>query len=980
MRVLTYFGHKTLTMCKGKGGKTPHCRYLEGLSRGHRESEELLDHYIKQAIKHISHRDSEEEEFDMASCHRDVTKNPIEFRQRELIIARENGDKDLEGEAYVNLGNAYRHLGDFKQAIEFYQQGLSIAKEIENKDLEGSLYENLGNAYRCLGDVKHSIDFYQQGLSVAKEIGNRDLEGTAYCSIGDTYRRLGNSKKAIEFHEQGFAIAKEIGNKESEASTYGNLGNAYHALGDFKQAVKFHQYGLNIAEEIDNKDLQGTIYCSLGNAYRCRCDFKKAIEFYQLSLNIAKQIGNEDLEGTVYDNLGNAYRFLDDYKKAVEFHQQGLIIATKTGNKDSEASAYGNLGNEYSCLGDFKKAIEFHRQSLRIAKEIGNKELQGNAYNNLGKEYCSLGDLEKAIEFFQRGLDIAKEIGDKDSEGRAYSNLGDAYRALGDFNGAIESHQQGLSIAKEIANEDSKGSLYAKLGTDYHSCGDYKKAMEFHQKGLRIAKKTGNKDSEEVANRSLGVACYCLGDFARAEKFFKSSIKLFEEIRFLLQDKDEWKISFRNRYKVYSLLWSHLLRQGRGIQALFAAEQGRAQALTDLMESQYGIKSSRSSSEKQMKRTSNILKQISSPTLFLAEALESVNFWVLLDGQRWHFARKEINFTLDCLTSETYKVIGVYRSAMCENRSMDESADETISHGGMDVRPVTPSQGEANALKTLYDVVISPVSHLIKGDELVIVPDGPAFLIPYAALVDQNSSYLSETLRIRLAPSLTSLRLLAECSSERHSTSGALLVGNPWVETVRVKGKKIKQLPGAEDEVKMIGQILHIEPLTGKNASKDEVLSRLNSVSLVHIASHGRAETGEILLSPNLGSCQRPKEKDFLLTMADVLNAKLNAKLVVLSCCHSGRGKIQAEGVFGIARAFLGAGARSVIASLWAINDAATLEFMRHLYESLMTGQSASNSLHQAMKWMRESEKFCAVKDWASFVLIGDDVSLNFDE
>ena len=167
MRVLTYFGHKTLTMCKGKGGKTPHCRYLEGLSRGRSESEELLDNYINQAIKHISHRDSEEEEFDMASCHGDVTKNPIEFRQRELIIARENGDKDLEGEAYVNLGNTYRHLGDFKQAIEFYQQGLSIAKEIENKDLEGSLYENLGNAYRCLGDVKHSIDFYQQGLSVA---------------------------------------------------------------------------------------------------------------------------------------------------------------------------------------------------------------------------------------------------------------------------------------------------------------------------------------------------------------------------------------------------------------------------------------------------------------------------------------------------------------------------------------------------------------------------------------------------------------------------------------------------------------------------------------------------------------------------------------------------------------------------------------------------------------------------------------------
>ena len=81
----------------------------------------------------------------------------------------------------------------------------------------------------------------------------------------------------------------------------------------------------------------------------------------------------------------------------------------------------------------------------------------------------------------------------------------------------------------------------------------------------------------------------------------------------------------------------------------------------------------------------------------------------------------------------------------------------------------------------------------------------------------------------------------------------------------------------------------------------------------------------------------------------------------------------------GIARAFLGAGARSVIASLWALNDEATLEFMKHFYEHLVAGQSASKSLHHAMKWMRESEEFKAVKYWAPFVLIGDDVTLNFE-
>ena len=315
------------------------------------------------------------------------------------------------------------------------------------------------------------------------------------------------------------------------------------------------------------------------------------------------------------------------------------------------------------------------------------------------------------------------------------------------------------------------------------------------------------------------------------------------------------------------------------------------------------------------------------------------------------------------MTYQTYEQIGVNKSLWKKIRSRKEIEDQ----GG--------------ALKVLYDMVIAPFSHSIEGDELVIVPDRSSFLVPYAALVDQNSKYLSETLRIRLIPSLTSLRLLAECPEGRHSSSGALLVGNPWVETVRIKGcKPFPQLPGAEEEVKMIGQILNIEPLTGKNATKDRVLSGLNSVSLVHIAAHGRTETGEIILSPSFPSAKRPKEKDFLLTMADVLDAKVHAKLVVLSCCNSGRGNIKVEGVVGIARAFLGAGARSVIATLWAIDDEATLAFMRHFYHHLVAGQSASESLHQAMKRMRESEKFNAVKHWAPFFLIGDDVTLNFGQ
>ena len=246
---------------------------------------------------------------------------------------------------------------------------------------------------------------------------------------------------------------------------------------------------------------------------------------------------------------------------------------------------------------------------------------------------------------------------------------------------------------------------------------------------------------------------------------------------------------------------------------------------------------------------------------------------------------------------------------------------------------------------------------------------------------DGNSKYLCESFTIRVAPSLASLRLIADCPDDYHRSSGALLVGDPWVaEVTNSKGEiLLEQLPCAKEEVEMIGKILNITPITGKQATKREVLKRLSSVSLVHFAAHGLMETGEIALAPDPDRISIfPTEEDFILTIKDVMNVQLRAKLVVLSCCHSGQGEIKAEGVNGIARAFMGAGARSVVVSLWAIDDMATLEFMKSFYQHLAGGKSAGESLNLAMKSLRESDEYRDIKYWAPFLLIGDDVTLDF--
>ena len=180
----------------------------------------------------------------------------------------------------------------------------------------------------------------------------------------------------------------------------------------------------------------------------------------------------------------------------------------------------------------------------------------------------------------------------------------------------------------------------------------------------------------------------------------------------------------------------------------------------------------------------------------------------------------------------------------------------------------------------------------------------------------------------------------------------------------------------------MIDGIIGIQsPLVGEEATKYEVLRRISSVALVHIAAHGKRETGEILLAPNTKrTTHQAQEEDCLLTMKDVLQTGLRAKLVVLRCCHSAFGEVMAEGVVGIARAFLGAGARSVLVSLRATDNDGTPEFMKHFYGALAKGKSTSEAVNRATKCMRESEIISKARLWAPFVLVGDDVKLELTE
>lgn len=894
---------------------------------------------------------------------------------------------------YSYLGHAYVSLGHSKEAIDWYERCLTVIEETKSecRETKGSVYGSLGISYHELGFFKKAIFCSERSLEIVRESGDTSVEARLLGSIGCSYRCLGDVQTAIGYHERCLALATEVKDKFIEANAYGDLGNAYYCLGNFKKAVFYHECLLRISKVRGDRLGERRAYANLGNDYSRLGNFHKAVDYHERHLKLALLRKDRSDEGAAYSNIGGTYHCLGEFKKAIDYQNRALEIAKELNNKLREGKAYSNLGSAFFRLGDYEKAIDCHQQRLKTAKELGDMPGEGIAYGSIGNAYLQLGNYLSARTYYDLRLKIAQAVTDRAGEGRAYGHLGHVCCELKDYTKAIDYYGLNLKIAQEVKERAVEGKAYGSLANAYFCSGNKLKGKHYAELHLKIAKEVEDKVEIGNAYAKLGSIFESTDSLHEALEYFQASLRAFYDVRDRLESEDEWKISLRELHNnIFTSLSRILLKLDRPVEALCAAEEGRAQALKDLLKSHYGIQTTDANQSAEKETPHETLCGIPCNTIFLAFQVGVINTWVIQNENNVHKRAKEagdFNTLGDVLKSvkrlvdSTFDAIGVRGSIKCEDRSLEKLHSRSKA---LDQEPPcdkTSLQSQEHQLRRLYDIIIDPIADLIHGDEIIIVPEGPLWLAPFAALMDANSSFLFESFRIRVTPSLTVLKMISDRPTD-HVKPSALLVGDPWVhDVVPANGIKLEELPSANDEVDIIGKILDVIPLTGKDASKNEVLKRLSTVQLVHIAAHGRMETGEIALSPNPSRESKiPKDEDYLLTMKDVLDAKLQAKLVVLSCCHSGRGEIKAEGVVGIARAFIGAGARSVLVTLWAIDDEATLEFMKTFYQHLAKGKSASESLNRAMRCMRESEDFSEIKYWAPFVLIGDDVTLQFSE
>ena len=927
-----------------------------------------------------------------------------ECLEKALPITIETGDRKGEGVVYINLGAVFKSLDEYVKAKECLEKALPTTIEIGDRKGEGVVYLNLGVVFNSLDEYVKAKECLEKALPTTIEIGDRKGEGVVYLNLGVAFNSLGEYVKAKECLEKALPTTIEIGDRKGEGEVYRNLGVIFHSLGEYVKAKECLEKALPITIEIGDRKGEADVYRNLGVVFNSLDEYVKAKECLEKALPTTIETGDRKGEGEVYCNLGAILNSLGEYVKAKECLEKALPITIETDDREGEADVYRNLGLLFNSLGECAKAKECQEKARDISIEIGDRIREARGYGYLGDVFISLGKYSMAKKYLDKALTMSTEIGDRVGEADIYARLGRIFRSIGDYNKAKECQEK--SVAIKACNSDiEKAVNYMDIAELLKMRGETSAAEEYFQKALLITKDRGNKTLEFQILCGLSWSKLSQNKTKEAFLYLYQCIEKFEDMRNCLGENDHFKACLLEVHGTfpYRELSRQLCCNGNPHDALYAEELARARGLADLMAAQYSVETPISANPQSWSGIANVIRKESNCVcLYIAyddklkHGCNNLLFWIVKTTGNKYFriinVDKIVTLPRNYVTSVSdffakgFQTVRILPDDDCEDRFLNIGAPQLISSEQKSPTALQPGEKEdgknedldSQNLSLCYKFLIAPVVDLLEEPEVVIVPHRDLYQVPFAALGEEKGKYLSDAFRIRIVPSLTTLKLIQDSPPDYHSQTGALIVGDPEVGWVLHNGKRknITPLPFARKEVKMIGRLLGVAPLIGDRATKEAVLQAIHSVSLVHIAAHGNAERGEIALSP-VGCTDRiPQEEDYFLTMSDISKVQLRAKLVVLSCSLSGRGQIKAEGVIGIARAFLGSGARSVLAALWAIEDTATEQLMSRFYEHLVRGESASESLHQAMKWMRNNG-FEMVCQWAPFMLIGDNVTFD---
>ena len=923
-------------------------------------------------------------------------------------------------------------LGERQTALTLYQQGLAIADKNYLNDEKANFLSALSLWAFDVGRIDESRHYFEQSLALATNSENPSVKAFALFSAGEFYNYRKELNIALNYFQQSADLWRKANDPAGEANTLLEIG--YIQLDeqlDFDKAIITFNNALLKWQELDDKGGQAIVEIALGSAYSVKNEKQKAIEVYQN----AEKLFPPDLDyfnqATLYNAIGAIYSDFGLWQISLSYREKALhnyeqvshlygqmytlsslaVLSNLTGNEQASLK-YFNLAQSLAiktneqflsayikeCLGDFHfgrdsypKALKYYRQSLIFFQKNGNKRQISQLYNKLGRLYETQNKTETARRYYFLSIELNKIVKDDFNEAETTYNIGYSYALTKDFQNALKFAEESTKITENLStdvnNSKLKSTYFSNIFERYALYINLLMQMQ-KQSSSEVYTLQALQSAEKSRARSmLENLALCGADFTKDADL--ETVKREKEIRVLLNVKAD---------KLTDLLSSN-------------ADHSATGRLDDEIS---GLETELEEISAKLKQQSPIYSAVKNPAPFnVAEFQQNVldDNSLLLE---FSFGKKE-----SYLWVVGKNEVGSY---VLPPREQIESRIEKLrklidSRGMLEGETVESYQARVNEAEIVYKTEAGQLSNELfgqigdkfSGKRLIIVPDGKLHYFPIAALPMPDSAddtpilLTNETI---YEPSAATLALLMRNGQKPSAATKNLLVFSDPIfsnQDARVSGvnsetqnetgaiqtdkfrfaeslTSLVRLNASKDESDSIIEIVGASEstaLSGAAATREKALdASIGDYKIIHFATHGlikedRPELSGIVLSQVDGGGQ---PVNGVVRLQDIYAMNLSADAVVLSACDTGIGKeVKGEGLMSLNNAFLQTGAKTVVSTLWKVDDYAARELMKNFYSELASGKvSTSEALRRAQIKLRQNPQYQSPFYWAAFTIEGD--------
>jgi len=916
-----------------------------------------------------------------------------------------------------------KESGNFKGAIEQYEIVRRISHDLENRPEETHALMLLGVLNWNLGKVNDSFDNFKEAQALASQSNLKEeerycsaiMELHAFFSKGMDNRSSGKFKDSITYFEKAVDLARQIGSLDHEAKCLRQESLSHWELSDIEEYLKLNIRALRLMKSTKNRREEGICNNNIGLYYWKHYDYSKALKYFQLGINLADEQNDPENKANGLANICLIYSAFGDYEKALEYSNKVLKIDKELQNNYYIAAELNNIGNIYLNYGMlnygmqkkgeelFGYALASYTESLSIAYKINNVKISCTILNNIGELCFTERNYYLALDYYSKSLEKANEINDLELISQLNNNIGNVNLAVNSFKKGVEYYIRAIELARKIKAGKILWEAYFGLGQCYEKEGNYLRALESYEKSIDVIDKIRSQ---------INLDTFKAGYVRNKSKVYERLIDLLLKMKTERNPfaRDDEVFYFVERAKARAFL--ECLAESRiDVQQSLSEEQraelsgssGRISALFFDLAKTENLKQSRAAiREKIVQEEDNYVRLISKirtdnpaiTSLVSPEPCQLKKIQDELEDDKTALVEYFLGDVRSLAIVITKNSLGI--SPLPSRLEIENSLRAYLKY--LSLPPETEFDARTAARRICDELLFGLKRPEYQNiEKLIVVPDGILYYLPFEALayeeIGHRLHYLVERYQVSYAPSASVYAFLNAERREQTILKGLLAFGDPeypnemanrnskldagfWAESYINGGFVFSPIPNSRREVRKISKYFprdQREIYLGKDAREDILkTSKSKNYQIIHFACHSFLDQEHPVRSALVLSQNHENGEDGFLQVRELYNLRLNANLIILSACQTGRGTLEKnEGILGLPRIFFYAGADSVVSTLWPIGDESTAVFMEKLYRNLSSGCSKATALALTKREMLRS-KYSFPYYWAGYILSGE--------